>query len=349
MKEEQLSNPWEISGITLPQKPRLAPWVHIIDLGDQRLQIRSAELSFSLPHKLFVTAFQAIQPLLDGYHDLNLIESSGGENLKPTTIRYLLKILSSHGVLLEGMEVHELPLPEKEISGLQSQFDFWSHFFSDGNQPLAIICKTRIGLVGNGNLIRGINESLRSIGFRNIDQLEWVGTPNDQETLTRHFGGVDYLIACQASSNPKFYDLINDYCLKSSTRWIKVNIEGTTGLLGPTIIPYQTACYKCYERRIASNMQDLEDYDIFQKTLAEVNGSVSEGSLPPLESILSNQVVLELARILTSFAPPQTIGRFYEISGTTLSSKAHPVLRVPRCPACRPPSPDREIWDSLTS
>lgn len=349
MKDGTLPNPWEISGIRLPQKPRLAPWAQVIDVGDNRLQIRGTGFNFVLSHELFLETFQTIRPLLDGSHDLEMIELAGREKLKPTTIRYLLQVLYSHGILKEGNENLNFSLSEKEIEDYQPQVDFWSHFFPDGRQPLAIICKTKVGLVGNGNLMQGIYQSLKSIGIRNIERVDTPALEIDSSAFSEHFNGVDYLVAFQDSPNPGFFELINELCLKNHIRWIHVNIEGTSGILGPSIIPFQTACYKCYERRIASNVQDLESYEIFQQKLIEGEGPSGEGHCPPLESILSNHVALELARILTSYAPPQTIGQFYEISGTSLSAKAHPVLRVPRCPACQTSSPDRAIWDNLNS
>jgi bacteriocin biosynthesis cyclodehydratase domain-containing protein len=349
MKNESSPNPWEISGIRLPQKPKLAPWAQVIDFEDNRLQIRGSELNLTLSHELFLEAFQAIRPLLDGSNELKSIESTGGETIKPTTIRYLLQMLYFHGVLKEGDESLKISLSEKEIADYQPQIDFWSHYFPDGRQPLSIISKSKVGLVGNGNLVKSIDQSLQSIGFRNIKTVDTSAVSIDADTFSEHFIGIDYLVACQASLNPGLFELVNELCLKNSNRWMHVTIEGTSAILGPSIIPFQTACYKCYERRIASNVQDLESHDAFQRKLIERNGSACEGFSPPLESILSSHVALEVARILTSFASPQTIGQFHEISGATLSIKSHPLLRVPRCPACRSASPEMDIWDTANS
>ncbi len=52
--------------VPLPRKPRLAPWVTLVDLGDNRMQLRGAEFSFTLNHPLFIETFQSVHTLLDG-------------------------------------------------------------------------------------------------------------------------------------------------------------------------------------------------------------------------------------------------------------------------------------------
>ena len=50
-------------------------------------------------------------------------------------------------------------------------------------------------------------------------------------------------------------------------------------------------------------------------------------------------------RIVTGFAPPATIGRFYELDAASPMRIGHDVLKVPRCPACGSARPAREPWD----
>ena len=125
-------------------------------------------------------------------------------------------------------------------------------------------------------------------------------------------------------------------------------LVGTTALLGPTFIPYQSACYVCYDKRIASNVSDLEDYLTYRKQLEESPASSNEGVFLPLWSVLAGQAAMEAARVISAFAPPKTIGRFYEIQVTSPGAVGHDVLRLPRCSACNPSGPKREAWDSTS-
>jgi hypothetical protein len=55
-----------------------------------------------------------------------------------------------------------------------------------------------------------------------------------------------------------------------------------------------------------------------------------------------------VARIISGFAPPKTIGQLYEFEATTPLVEGHDVLRLPRCPACSLNQPKREPWDLIS-
>src|SRR5207247_462851 len=57
-----------LARVELPRRPRLAPWVTPVELGDGRLQLRGAELAATLRHPFLVDVYRAIEPLLDGRH-----------------------------------------------------------------------------------------------------------------------------------------------------------------------------------------------------------------------------------------------------------------------------------------
>jgi bacteriocin biosynthesis cyclodehydratase domain-containing protein len=128
-----------------------------------------------------------------------------------------------------------------------------------------------------------------------------------------------------------------------------VSMEGTSAYLGPTVIPHQSACYICYERRVSSNIAELDNHLAYRNQLASSESPGNEGLLPGLISVIAGQVALEVVRLITGFAPPKTIGRFYEFDATSPTVVGHEVLRVPRCPACISRNPKMEAWDSTFS
>src|SRR5687768_4431475 len=85
------------AALSLPERPRLAPWINAIDLGDDRLQLRTAESAYTLTHPLLIRVFRAIQPLLDGRHTADEIVSALEPECLPTTAIFLLKLLSGKG------------------------------------------------------------------------------------------------------------------------------------------------------------------------------------------------------------------------------------------------------------
>jgi bacteriocin biosynthesis cyclodehydratase domain-containing protein len=338
----------EYAEIPLPAKPRLVPWVTWIDLGDGRLQFRAAGYAFTLQSQLFIEVFQTIRPLLDGHHTIKQISSSGGEDIRPTTVTFLLKILRAHGLLQEG----DVPksLSPTDLSENDPELRFLSHFEPDSLGLLVSLLGARIGVVGAKRLKSFIQNAIHDAGIKQIIDFGFLHSAEGQQTnskgdLEGALQGVDFLVACQESPGFTFFETINQACLATGTRWIHVAIEGTTALLGPTIIPNQTACYVCYESRVNSNLRDLDNYLAYKNKMSHGAETVDEGFFGPLWSLLASHVAIEVTRIVSGFASPETIGRFYLIDQMSPEAVGHNVLRVPRCSACYSREPMREPWD----
>jgi bacteriocin biosynthesis cyclodehydratase domain-containing protein len=126
---------------------------------------------------------------------------------------------------------------------------------------------------------------------------------------------------------------------------MRVATDGTTARLGSTIVPHHTAYYTCYDRRVRSHLPDLEGFPAYRERAAHTAVAPDEGTLAPLSTALAEQVAIEVARLLTGFASPTTIGRFHSLQATTPLVNGHHVLRLVRCPSCRPDARPREPWD----
>ena len=340
--------------VPLPQKPRLAPWVTFVDLGDSRLQLRGADFSFTLQHPLFIETFQSIHALLDGQRTVEEILSSSDPKYLPTTITFLLKILRANGVLQEGVITPPPPMNPENLQEHEALVQFFSHIVLDPVSTLALLHNARVALIGSDSMTNRIHQSLLGMGFGSLTSIEGLSakTAYDRTQFHKEVTGqlkdVDFLIACQDSSDFRFFQNLNAACLETQTRWMHVSLSGTKGIMGPTIIPRQSACYICYDKRLASNAPELQSYVGFRKQTSATTSSNSEGFLNPLWSTLAEQVTLEMTRIVSGFAPPKTIGRLYEFEATTPLVEGHDVLRLPRCSACSLNQPKREPWDIIS-
>jgi bacteriocin biosynthesis cyclodehydratase domain-containing protein len=336
--------------VPLPRKPRLAPWVTLVDLGDNRMQLRGAEYSFTLQHPVFIETFQSVQTLLDGQHTVEEIISSCDPKYLPTTITFLLKMLRSNGILQEGVISPPPSLTPENLKENESQVQFFSHFVLDPVGTLDLLYNARVALIGSDALTSRVQQGLVGMGFGSLVRIEGLSkkTAYDSSQLHKEVSdqleGMDFLIVCQDTTDYRFFQTLNAVCLETQTRWMHVSISGTKGLMGPTIIPHQTACYVCYDTRMASNTSELQGYRAYQ---SQTGPPKTEGFLNPLWSTLAEQVTLEVARIISGFAPPKTIGRLYEFEATTPLVEGHDVLRLPRCPACNLKEPKTEPWDLL--
>jgi bacteriocin biosynthesis cyclodehydratase domain-containing protein len=329
------------AGLELPNRPRLAPWLITLDLGDTRLQLRSAESSHTLTHPLLIHVFRRIEPILDGRHTVEDIVSSVDSDALPTTVVFLLKLLQGKGLLQPG--VGETTLDDTEQAHWCRQLRFLGHFVPDALSAQSVLAKARIGLVGSSDLRQAISSAMNSIGVGGIFELR---EPSSWSTEARgEPASLHLIVACDESPAFTFFDAVNRACLAIGTRWLRVSISGTSAQLGPTFVPNKTACYTCLDLRLRTHQPDLDGYLAYQARTGTLDGRSDEGCVAPLWSTVAGQVALEVMRLLTGFAPPVTIGRFYEFSAVSPVAISHDVLRVPRCASCGRRRTFAEAWD----
>ncbi len=323
----------------LPKKPRLAPWITAVPLSDDRLHLRGADLVVPLLHPLFIETFYTIKPLLDGTYSVDQITAAGGEKILPTTIEFFLKMLRANGILQEGQSDLEIASNNDDTENLRQ---FFSHYTQNPNGMVSALTQTRLAIIGDGQLKNSIKTAaaknqIQSITDFSIDDLNNSGFETNLKNL-------DLVVACSKNPDYSFFEKINELCLKTGTRWMRVTIEGTSAFVGPTIIPFQTACFHCYSKRALSNSIDPEGLTAYQEHFQENEMPKSEGTLPTFIDLIGNTAILDLVRLITGFAAPATVGRLLELKPENYSSQGHDILRLPRCKVCRPQGSRQQVW-----
>jgi bacteriocin biosynthesis cyclodehydratase domain-containing protein len=329
------------AGLELPSRPHLAPWLAVVALGDDRLQLRSSESAYTLVHPLLIRVFRRIQPHLDGRHTVDEIVSSAGPDVLPTTVLFLLKLLKGRSLLQPGADGNAAD--DRYLARWANQLRFFSHFVPDAAGAQCALAAAHVGIAGNGDLPRAVSDALISIGVEGLVQLPEPSTWPAEGSASQPV--VDLLVACAESNAFAFFDAVNRACLASGTRWLRVAMSGTSAALGPTIVPHQTACYMCFDLRRRTHESDLPGYLEYRAHLAKGSGGVDEGGTAPFRMAVASQAALEVMRLLTGFAPPVTIGRYVELSAVAPVAISHDVLKVPRCPACDGRRSVPEAWD----
>jgi bacteriocin biosynthesis cyclodehydratase domain-containing protein len=331
-KTEAVASAVQYARTSLPVRPRLAPWATWVDLGDDRLQFRSAEFTYlTLRHPFFIDVFRRIALLLDGRHALPDVTASGGEEIQPTTIVFMLQMLAANG-LLQAAEADAALSPD-ELARWDRQLRYLSRLTADPAALQLGLRQSRVGLAATSELGDAIAVQLDSLGVGEIVTIDVDGT--------KDFDGIDLIVAGEESPGYARFDALNQRCLETGARWLHVAMVGSAARLGPTFIPHQTACYTCYDLRLRSHEPELDGFAAYREQPPR-----DEGLLAPVRSVVAAQAALEAIRLLTGFAPPTTLGRFYEIDARTPGAVGHDVLRAPRCPSCAKPGPVREAWES---
>jgi bacteriocin biosynthesis cyclodehydratase domain-containing protein len=308
----------QVARVELPHRPRLAPWLTAVELGDDRLQLRGAELAYTIRHAFLIDVFRTIEPLLDGTRTVDEIAEAGEPEIAGTTAVFLLKLLQANGLLQPGRDGDVATLAPWD-----RQLRFLAHFMTDAAAAQATLLKARVAVAGDRVLAAEIEAALGSLGIGSAEP-----------------AAADFVIACEERPGFAFFDAFNDVCLDHGTRWLRVAVHGTTAQLGPTFVPHETCCYTCFDLRVRSHEADLDGFAAYRGHA----DAADEGLLAPLRVAIAAEAALEAARILTGFGPAATVGRFYELDARTPERVGHDVLKVPRCPSCGR-KPRREPWD----
>jgi bacteriocin biosynthesis cyclodehydratase domain-containing protein len=312
----------QLARVELPLRPRLAPWVTTIELGDDRLQLRGAELAYTIRHEFLVEVYRTIEPLLDGTRTVDEIARAGEPEIAATTAVFLLKLLHANGLIQAGPDG---AADAEALGPWERQLRFLGHFVADPAAAQTLLLKARVSVAGAGALAAEVESALGSLGV----------------AATAGLDEADLVVACSDSPGFAFFDDVNGACLAHGTRWLRCAVLGTTAHLGPTIVPYETCCYTCFDLRVRSHEADTDDFAAYRAHAAPAD----EGALAPLRTALAAEAALEAARLLTAFAPAATIGRFFELDARSPARAGHDVLKVPRCPSCGSGLPPREPWD----
>jgi bacteriocin biosynthesis cyclodehydratase domain-containing protein len=325
-----------IAAVGVPSRPRLAPWLTLIDLGDGRLQLRAADLALTLPEGLFSEAARAICPLLDGTRSVDELAGAGGERFLPGTIMFVLKLLQRWGTLSEGAPFQGLSA-ETRLRG-KAALDLLAHYVADTEQVLHRLSSSQVVLAGSEAVCSRIAAALATVGVVKVSTLG----AQIQDGI-RDAKDADLLVVASESTGFGLFEAANTACLEHDVRWLRVAFEGRHGLLGPTVVPRQTACFTCYTSRRASHSPPGE-FEAYRTTLVR-DGEPHPGAAGALTDIVAAQTALEVARLLTAFAPPATFGRFHTFEAGSPRVQSHDVLRVPRCSACGRNQSPKDPWD----
>jgi molybdopterin-synthase adenylyltransferase len=174
-------------------------------------------------------------------------------------------------------------------------------------------------------------------------QIEAVRDAIEVGQLEERLADSDFGVLCRDHFNPAEYGAFNQAALTTKKPWTSARISGFEFQIGPTIIPFQTSCYQCFDLRQKSNLPDLAEYQILEDFLKKNRLRAEALAFTPGAGL----VALEVLKAITWFMAPATCSHLYVLNLLTMQSKLHPVLKIPRCPACgRPaqPRPTVHAW-----
>jgi adenylyltransferase/sulfurtransferase len=346
--------------------------------GDEVLLFDSVRRKVKLKGRSFREFLRSVVPLLDGTRTLAEIKAEAAPLFPPQELADFLGLLAGHNLLddggLDGLpgEVraelepqlnffHELGLKPAEAQRKlgAATVAVWG---LGGPGPAVAL---GLAAAGVGRLLcvdglavsrtdpplspvftaadvgRGRAEVVREMAAGRSPRVEARAVtepvPSDADAL-RVLDGVDFVVCCaDAGMSSQFY-ILNRACLQAGIAWTSCSATGLEGVVGPTVVPHETACYLCYKMRAVACASDPEDEFAHQRQLdrRKQDDSGRRENHPFATGVVADLAGLEAFKFLTGLAEPSAKGGVVVFDFLTLACRRHVVLRKPWCPACAP-------------
>jgi bacteriocin biosynthesis cyclodehydratase domain-containing protein len=122
----------------------------------------------------------------------------------------------------------------------------------------------------------------------------------------------------------------NEACLAAGVSWLPLGVyDGARLPVGPLVVPGQSACYACAQRRCAANV-----------TYAGLFDDLADAAPAPTPDAVRTWAHALAALVLVHWIAgrdAQVPGRLYTVVPDEFGLRSAAVLRVPRCAACGAP------------
>lgn len=122
---------------------------------------------------------------------------------------------------------------------------------------------------------------------------------------------------------------VNELALEAGTPLARGTVTGYDIVVGPTVLPGETACYECYRHHRNTTIPSPETYEEFERAAA---GRTIDTRLP-FSAIAAGFLVTDVVNVLC-YGHGFTVGSVVTYDMAGLSMEANDVLHRPRCEAC---------------
>lgn len=344
--------------------------------GDEVLYFVSESKRVKLKGHSFREFQQLVIPLLDGQHTLAEIEARVADTFAPEDLEDGLQLLAAHNLLEDaGQYEIPLDLSNQLAPQLNFFHEINMHS-GEMQERLLKATVTLVGMGGAGaaaamSLAAAHVGTLRLVDSSPVAPAdcylspfflpEDVGEPRAQvvssriaaaaaqvnvsaqtkalqtdDEMAEVIAGSDFVINSLDAGQSSLAYKLNRACLKTSTRWTSCALSGVEVVIGPTVYPFETACYLCYKMRSVACAANPEDEFAFESFLdrRKQDDSGRRESLVFGANIAANLVSLEAIKELSGVLRANTAGRLIIFDVLEFTSTKHSVLRKPWCPAC---------------
>ncbi|HEX5726108.1 MAG TPA: TOMM precursor leader peptide-binding protein [Longimicrobiaceae bacterium] len=209
----------------------------------------------------------------------------------------------------------------------------------DGAALWLVLRKGRVGVVGAGKAAAAVAEALRRYEVGSVETVALQRPADPMYADGSDLPEADVYVVASDPLDPAFLVWFNKVALRHHLPWIPLNTSGFFFRIGPFVLPHETACWVCYERRVESNLVYYDDHIAVRAAIQKRSEPMppADNLVPGVVELAANLVALEAVRFLASRASllePALFGKTLEYALLSMQGTMHTVLKLPRCPAC---------------
>jgi thiazole/oxazole-forming peptide maturase SagC family component len=191
------------------------------------------------------------------------------------------------------------------------------------------VVKNRIGEINSHVKFKGINKQVETV-----------------DDVAEIIEGHDLLVVCADMQDIALFRCVNTACLKKKMRWTMAVLDGFTGIIGPTVYPYESACYTCYEFRHRANETQFRELCAFEEYLAQHRDKLIDyGTTAPMVSIIASCFAQEIVKLLTFYCTPSIYSNLLFFNFVDLELRSERLFKLPHCPSCKVQRPKPKLFD----
>ena len=342
-------------------KIRISPFVSVIPVGPS-VFVRSDLKSFALSGESVNEFIRRALPLLDGSHDANELVKAFPD-YGADSVRALLADLERLGVVESAAR-----FPGASEDARQEEVAAFLAFWGPGGRGMeSAFARAHVAVIGSNDWCTVACRELVSAGVGRLTVLDAPGKTRRRAgggataaRLVRQLRGIgsqtvlahsavkiedgvvdpppDDVALLLVTANPDQLQLLAAVARtaeKKRLRYMIAHVEGLSAILGPVVVPGETACWECVRNRRLANQPNFEESALLQSGLLSGAGAVRRALSPPgAASILGGLILMETVKLLSGYAPSQLVGRQLELNLVTHVAKMHDLVRLPWCPVC---------------
>lgn len=344
--------------------------------GREVLNFVSSRRALRFEGRNLTSFHEAVLPLLDGRHTVDAIEAACEPLFRRDELRRGLQLLANHRLLHDAATdtvdestrthlapqlnfFHELGLEAQETQATLSRATV--SVIGMGGAGAAASLSLAGAHVGSLRCIDALAVSSADPGLAPAFPMESVGRSrahtvadtvkaiapdvdvstcaeplNTDEDVLDEIAGSDFVLCFVDPGLASLTYKVNRACLRAGITWTACSVTGFEGVIGPTVEPYETACYLCYKMREAACAERPEDALAHLEFLdaRRSDDSASRENTAFSAGVVGNMVALEAFKELSGIAAASSAGSIIVLDFLQLATTRHLVTRKPDCPAC---------------